>query len=104
MLTTERITIDCNEYDLEIDGSVAILRDAPMDLTIPDRWANLFDEEEGRRFVGLYFFGEFFRVEQDGPDWHLSRKSGPISVHHVLGAIRVNFDAIIDLGWEALKP
>ena len=103
-----KVTIDLNEYELEIDGSVALLQDAPMSLAVPDRWQNvLTSQSEGRdqiRFRGLYFFGELFLVEQVGEDWRLTRQKGQISVHHVLGAIRVNFDAIIDLGWEALRP
>lgn len=103
-----KITIDCNEYDVDIEGSIAVLREAPIDLTIPERFQNVVIHQGHHageiRFQYLYLHEEPFLVEQVGPDWRITRHGGPIAVHHVVDLIRSNFDALIDLRWEALRP
>jgi hypothetical protein len=103
-----KIVIDLNEYEVEIDGAVAVIKDAPMDLTVPEWHRNrvvMRGRDEGEyMYSTLPFMGLTFDVEQEGEDWRITNRKGPIGMHHVVGVVRANFDAIIDLGWEALKP
>lgn len=108
MTVREQVVIDLNPYDVDIEGSIAILREAPIDLTIPERFRNVVihhGHHAGEiRFQYLYLHEEPFLVEQVGPDWRITRHGGTIGVFHVVSVIRQNFDALIDLRWEALRP
>ena len=102
-----QINIDLVPYDVEIDGCVATLKDAPIDLTIPDRHVTVIHHgpDAGEtRFQYLFLGDEPFLVEQVGKDWRITRHGGPIALHHVTDVILNNFAAICTLGWEALKP